>query len=246
MTVLAHRAAWAATILSLAALAVLALAVAPPDSVQGDAQRLMYLHVPAAWIAYVAFGVTSLTSALYLWRRTRNPRWDRLAAASAELGVLFTAITIVLGSLWGRPVWGVWWAWDARLITTLVLLFLYVGYLALRKVPAGREVRARRSAIAALVAFVDVPVVHFSVVWWRTLHQQPTVLNPELNPQIEGVMATTLLVGVVAFTALYVALLSSRYQLASVEDDAQTEALGAAVARRRGADHIPTLTEVGA
>jgi heme exporter protein C len=231
---------------SLAALAVLALAVTPPDRVQGDAQRLMYLHVPAAWIAYVAFGVTSLTSALYLWRRTRNPRWDRLAAASAELGVLFTAITIALGSLWGRPVWGVWWAWDARLITTLVLLFLYVGYLALRKVPASREVRARRTAIAALVAFVDVPVVHFSVVWWRTLHQQPTVLNPELNPQIEGVMATTLLVGVLAFTALYVALMTSRYQLASVEDDAQTEALSAAVARRRGAAGIPTLTEVGA
>ncbi len=246
MTVLARRVTWITTSVSLAALAVLALAVAPPDRVQGDAQRLMYLHVPAAWIAYVAFGVTSVTSALYLWRRTRNPRWDRLAAASAELGVLFTAITIALGSLWGRPVWGVWWAWDARLITTLVLLFLSVGYLALRKVPASRDVRARRSAIAALVAFVDVPVVHFSVVWWRTLHQQPTVLNPELNPQIEGVMATTLLVGVVAFTALYVALLASRCQLARVEDDADTQALSVAVARRRAAAGIPTLTEVSA
>lgn len=246
MTILVRRAAWVTALVSLAALAVLALVVAPPDRVQGDAQRLMYLHVPAAWIAYVAFGVTSLTSALYLWRRTRNLRWDRLAAASAELGVLFTAVTIALGSLWGRPVWGVWWAWDARLITTLVLLFLYVGYLALRRVPASREVRARRSAIAALVAFVDVPVVHFSVMWWRTLHQQPTVLNPELNPQIQGVMATTLLVGVLAFTALYVALLTSRYELARVEDDARTEALSAAVARRRGTASIPTPMEVGA
>lgn len=246
MTIHVRRAAWVTALVSLAALAVLALVVAPPDRVQGDAQRLMYLHVPAAWIAYVAFGVTSLTSALYLWRRTRNLRWDRLATASAELGVLFTAITIALGSLWGRPVWGVWWAWDARLITTLVLLFLYVGYLALRMVPASREVRARRSAIAALIAFVDVPVVHFSVMWWRTLHQQPTVLNPELNPQIEGVMATTLLVGVLAFTALYIALLTSRYELARVEEDAQAEALSDAVARRRGTAIIPTLTEVRA
>lgn len=243
---LARRALWVTTFVSLGALAALALVVAPPDRVQGDAQRLMYLHVPAAWVAYVAFGVTSLASGLYLWRRTRHARWDRIAAASAELGVLFTAVTIALGSLWGRPVWGVWWAWDARLITTLVLLFLYVGYLALRRVPASRDVRARRSAIAALVAFVDVPVVHFSVVWWRTLHQQPTVLNPELNPQIEGVMATTLLVGVVAFTALYAALLSSRYRLACVEDDAEVDALAVAVARRRAGAGVPTLTEVAA
>ena len=241
-----RRTLWATTGLSLAGLAWLGLAVAPPDRVQGDAQRLMYLHVPAAWIAYVAFGVTSVASALYLWRRTRHPRWDRVAAASAELGVLFTATTIALGSLWGRPVWGVWWAWDARLVTTLVLLFLYLGYLALRRVPASSDVRARRAAIAALVAFVDVPVVHFSVVWWRTLHQQPTVLNPELNPQIEGVMATTLLVGVVAFTFLYVALLAARCRLAVVEDGSRLDAINTAVARRRANAGVPTLTEVGA
>jgi heme exporter protein C len=247
MNVLVRRGFGISTLTSLGALAALGLVVAPPDRVQGDAQRLMYLHVPAAWVAYVAFGVTSVASALYLWRRTRHARWDRVAASSAELGVLFTALTIALGSLWGRPVWGVWWAWDARLVTTLVLLFLYLGYLALRNVPGSREVRARRSAIAALVAFVDVPVVHFSVVWWRTLHQQPTVLNPELNPQIEGVMATTLLVGVVAFTLLYVALLTSRYTLARAEDDARSVALEAAVARRRrGATVNPALTEVGA
>lgn len=245
MTLL-RRILWVTTAVALAALGLLALVVAPPDRVQGDAQRLMYLHVPAAWIAYVAFGVTSISSALFLWRRTRNARWDRVAAASAELGVLFTATTIALGSLWGRPVWGVWWAWDARLITTLVLLFLYLGYLALRRVPASAEARARRCAIAALVAFVDVPVVHFSVVWWRTLHQQPTVLRPELNPQIEGVMATTLLVGVIAFTALYATLLSARCRLAAVEDEARLDAISAAVARRRATAGVPALTEVGA
>lgn len=244
MTLL-RRSLWVLTGGSVLTLTWLALVVAPPDRVQGDAQRLMYLHVPAAWIAYVAFGVTSLASALYLWRRTRHPRWDRVAAASAELGVLFTALTIALGSLWGRPVWGVWWAWDARLITTLVLLFLYLGYLALRRAPASTDARARRSAIAALVAFVDVPVVHFSVMWWRTLHQQPTVLNPELNPQIEGVMATTLLVGVVAFTALYASLLVARCRLAAIGEDARARSIDLAVARRRAAGR-PALTEVGA
>lgn len=196
----------------------MALRVAPPDAVQGDAQRLMYLHVPVAWLAYLAFGVTALASLLYLIPATRAARWDRLAGASAEIGVVFTALTIVDGSLWARPVWGIWWTWDARLVTTAVLFFLYLGYLALRRVPASSDVRARRSAVVALAAFADVPVVHLSVIWWRTLHQQPTVLNPELNPQIHGIMATTLLVGVLAFTVLYVHLLLRRYQLAAIED----------------------------
>ena len=115
--------------------------------------------------------------------------WDRVAGASAELGVIFTGLTLLLGSLWGRPVWGVWWAWDARLVTTAVLFFLYLGYLALRRVPAAPDVRAKRCAIAALIAFVDVPIVHFSVTWWRTLHQEATVFNPELDAKIHGTMA---------------------------------------------------------
>jgi hypothetical protein len=148
---------WSA-LASLAVLAVLGLWVAPPEAVQRDAQRLMYLHVPAAWLAYLAFGVTALGSALYLWRRTRSPVGDRIAGASAEIGVVFTALTLVLGSLWGRPVWGIWWAWDARLVTTAVLFFLYIGYLALRRIPGPG--RPTRCAIAALIAFVDVPIVH--------------------------------------------------------------------------------------
>ena len=144
-------------------LALFGLWGAPPDEVQSDAQRLMYLHVPAAWIAYLAFGVTALASALWLWPRTRSTVWDRVAGASAELGVIFTGLTLVLGSLWGRPVWGVWWAWDARLVTTAVLFFLYLGYLALRRIPGAPDARAKRCAIAALIAFVDVPIVHFSV-----------------------------------------------------------------------------------
>jgi heme exporter protein C len=225
-----------ATIASLVVLVLFGLWGAPPDAVQSDAQRLMYLHVPAAWIAYLAFGVTAVGSLLWLWPRTRSQVWDRLAGASAELGVLFTALTLALGSLWGRPVWGVWWAWDARLVTTAVLFFLYLGYLALRRVPASPESRARRSAIAALVAFVDVPIVHFSVTWWRTLHQEATVFNPELKANIHGVMAFTLWWGVLAFSLLFVYLLDRRFRLAALEEDLEERELARAIAQRIGGD----------
>jgi heme exporter protein C len=223
--------AWAA-LGALVVLALFGLWGAPPDAVQGDAQRLMYLHVPAAWIAYLAFGVTAAASGLWLWPRTRSMVWDRIAGASAELGVVFTALTLVLGSLWGRPVWGVWWAWDARLVTTAVLLFLYLGYLALRRVPAAPEARAKRCAIAALIAFVDVPIVHFSVTWWRTLHQEATVFDPALKAHIHGVMAFTLWFGVLAFTLVYVALLDRRYRLAALEEDLDERELEQAIAER--------------
>jgi heme exporter protein C len=219
-------------LLAMGTLTVIGLFVAPPDEVQGDAQRLMYIHVPAAWLAYLAFGVTALASGLYLWPRTRSLVWDRVAGASAELGVIFTGLTLLLGSLWGRPVWGVWWAWDARLVTTAVLFFLYLGYLALRQVPAALDVRAKRCAIAALIAFVDVPIVHFSVTWWRTLHQQATVFNPELDAQIHGTMALALWVGVLAFTLLYVYLLDLRYRLEVLEEDREERDLEAAIADR--------------
>jgi heme exporter protein C len=222
---------WAA-LAALVVLAMFGLWGAPPDDVQGDAQRLMYLHVPAAWIAYLAFGVTAVASALWLWPRTRSMVWDRIAGSSAELGVLFTALTLLLGSLWGRPVWGVWWAWDARLVTTAVLLFLYLGYLALRRVPAAPEARAKRCAIAALIAFVDVPIVHFSVTWWRTLHQEATVFDPELKANIHGVMAFTLWWGVLAFTLVYVYLLDRRYRLESLEEDLDERELEQAIAER--------------
>jgi heme exporter protein C len=177
MAPVARRVVGGLAVTALVALVVVGLFVAPPDAFQGDAQRLMYLHVPAAWLAYLAFGVTAVCSALYLWGRTRSLVWDRIAGASAELGVVFTGLTLLLGSLWGRPIWGVWWAWDARLVTTAVLFFLYLGYLALRRIPAALDVRAKRCGVAALIAFVDVPIVHFSVTWWRTLHQEATVFE---------------------------------------------------------------------
>jgi len=221
-------------LVSLVALTLFGLWGAPTDAVQGDAQRIMYLHVPSAWLAYLAFFVTAAASALFLVRRTRSVVWDRIAGASAELGVMFTGLALALGSLWGRPVWGFWWAWDARLVSTALLFFLFLGYLALRRIPGDPVGAAKRNAIAALIAFVDVPIVHFSVEWWRTLHQKATVFNPQLNPKIHGVMGLTLWLGTIAFTLVYVYLLDRRYRLAVLEEGQADLALERAIAERTG------------
>lgn len=199
MSLGATRVLGAAAGVTGAAAAVLGLALAPPDAVQGEAQRLMYVHVPSAWVAYLAFAVVLLASVSYLLRR--ELRWDRHARAAAELGVGLTALAIVTGSLWGRPVWGVWWAWEPRLITTVVLLVVYLGYLGIRRRGGDPHAGARRAAVVGVAAFVNVPIVHFSVVWWRTLHQPPTVLRPG-GPaaDIHPLMLAALLTGVAAFT----------------------------------------------
>jgi heme exporter protein C len=225
---------------SLAVLAVLALVVVPPDAVQGDAQRLMYVHVPTAWLAYLAFFVTAVASVLWLWPRTRAPHWDLLAGSSAEVGVVFTGLTLALGSLWGRPIWGTWWEWDARLTTTLVLFFLYVGYLALRRTGATADERGKRCAIAALIAFADVPVVHFSVTWWETLHQEATVFNPDLDVRMEGFwMPFTLVFSVLAFTLLYATLVRARLRLAELDEGREERELRRAIEERRRAEVVP-------
>ena len=231
------------TVVSLVALVLFGLWGAPTDEVQGDAQRVMYLHVPSAWLAYLAFFITASASALFLWRRTRAEVWDRVAGASAELGVMFTGLALVLGSIWGRPVWGFWWAWDARLVSTALLFFLFLGYCALRRIPSSDPVgAAKRNAIAALIAFVDVPIVHFSGEWWRTLHQKATVFNPQLNPEIHGVMALTLWIGTIAFTLLYVYLLDRRYRLAVLEHGRADVELAHAIAERTGVKAgVPSL-----
>ena len=211
-----------AALLGLGLSATLSLVVAPPDALQGEVQRLMYVHVPAAWLAYLSFFVVFVSSVAYL--RTSRTRWDRVAAASAEIGVLFTALAIVLGALWGKPVWGTWWTWDPRLTTTAMLLLIYIGYLAVRRITDNPTRRARWSAVIGVVGFVDVPIVHLSVVWWRSLHQQSTVLRLG-GPQIEGSMLTALLVAVGAFTIVYAYLIAVRLRVGRLEERAAREAL---------------------
>lgn len=204
-------------LLSVVVTYVMGLWVTPPDVFQGNLVRLIYVHPAVAWVAYLAYGVTSIASLAYLWKRTRHYKWDLLAASSAEVGLVFTGLTLVTGSIWGRPTWGVWWTWDARLTTTALLFVLYAGYLILRALMPDPLKRARRSALAALIAFIDVPIVHQSVVWWKTLHQSATVLNAELSPKIHGEMAWTMLLGFVSFTIVYLWMVITRYQTARAE-----------------------------
>ncbi len=202
--------------------AIMSLLVAPPDAVQGNVQRLMYVHVPSAWLAYLAFGVVFVASIAYL--KGGRLFWDSLAAASAEIGVLFTALTLALGSLWGKPVWGTWWTWDPRLTTTAILLLIYLGYLAVRRLPDSPARRARWAAVVGVVGFIDVPIVHMSVVWWRSLHQAPTVLNPA-GPTIAPIMLDTLLLAVFAFTALYAYLIVLRLRVGRIEQRVMATAM---------------------
>ncbi len=187
----------------------------PQDAIQGQLSRILYVHVPGAWLAYLAFGVTMAASAMYLWRSTLV--WDRLAASSAEIGVYFTGLTLVLGMIWGKPTWGVWWTWDARLTLTAIMFFVYLGYLALRRTTDDIDARAKRSAILGVLAVVQIPLVHFSVVWWRSLHQAPTLLRPA-RPDMDGEMLLALLISVAMFTLMYVAMMVKRMELARLEE----------------------------
>ena len=207
-----------AVALILAATVAIGLLGVPADRLQGDVQRIMYVHVPAAWLAYLAFFVTLVGSLGYLIRR--DLRFDRLAAASAELGLLFTGAAIVSGSIWGKATWGIWWDWDPRLTTTAVMFVVYAGYVLLRGSIVERTRRARLAAVLGIVGFANVPIVHFSVLWWRGLHQAPTVLRPG-SPTIAPVLLAVLLANVVAFTIAFAWLLRRRMALEATRDAAQ-------------------------
>lgn len=212
----------AAAVATLAAGWALALAWAPPDRFQGDVQRLMYVHVPAAWNALALFTVAFLASVRVLWKRSLAA--DRLAHAAVEVGLLFTALTLALGSLWGKPVWGVWWTWDPRLTTTAILFVLFAGYLALRRMFDDPLRRATVSAAVAIVAFADVPIVHWSVTWWESLHQGPTVARLG-EPALDGAMLVALLVNALAASLLAGWLVMRRIRLARLEATAEDRLL---------------------
>ena len=204
------------TALALAAGLVTAL-ISPPDRLQGDFVRILYIHVPSAWLAFLAFGVTAAGSIGWLF--TRRMGWDRVAEASAETGVLFTGVALATGMIWGKPVWGTYWDWgDARLATTALMFFVYLGYLALRRTTSDPRLRARRSAVLGAVAVVQVPLVYFSVKLWRTLHQGLTI-RPD-GIQMDGAMVAALFTNLGAFTLLYLTLLAFRTELARLEEAA--------------------------
>ena len=200
---------WGALV-SLAVGVYLGLVVAPPDAYQGEAARIMYVHVPSAWMAMLAFTVIFVASLAYLWKR--NPVYDTLAHASAGIGAVFTAVALLDGAIWGKPIWGTWWTWDARLTSTAVLLLIYAAYLMLRHLVEDPERQARYAAVVGIVGFVDVPIIHMSVVWWRTLHQPASVLKPAAPSMAPAMLFPLVWMGF-AFLLLYLYLLSLRTQL---------------------------------
>jgi heme exporter protein C len=200
-----------ATVILLVAGLYLGLFVAPADYQQGESVRIMYVHVPAAWMAMFVYACLALASAVALiWR---HPLADLAAQAASPIGACFTFIALVTGSLWGKPMWGTWWVWDARLTSVLVLFFLYLGHIALAHGFDDPTRGARAAAILALVGFVNVPIIKFSVDWWSTLHQPASVLRLG-GPTIDGSMLRPLLLMGAAFTLLFVCLLLVRIKAA--------------------------------
>jgi heme exporter protein C len=189
----------------------------PAEVTQGNVQRIMYLHVPAVLVAYASFAVVLVASIAHLARR--QPAADRLAQAAAEVGVIFTGLTIASGAIWGKPTWGTWWTWDARLTSVAILFVMYLGYLLLRGMIEDRERAARYSAVLGIVAALDVPLVHFSVYWWRTLHQPPSILKPGPST-MPGVFLAALLVNLAAFALLAAYFVARRAAILRREEEA--------------------------
>jgi heme exporter protein C len=202
-------------LVGLAAVYLVAFMYTPVEARQGLAQKIFYIHVPAAWSALLSFSLVGLASALYLW--LHDQRLDRFAAASAEVGVAFSVVMLTSGPIWAKPIWGTWWTWDARLTLTLFLFFLFVGYLSLRAAVHDPAERARFSAVVGILGLLLVPFIHLSVYLFRTLHPQPIVLKPSA-PSLPPEMLRTLLVSTVVFTLLYLGFVTARYGLALAED----------------------------
>ena len=232
-------------LLALAGLALLVLyglVVSPADREMDDAVRLMYVHVPSATYLYVGCFFTTVASALWLWKRT--PGWDALAEAGAEVGLVFSLVTLLTGSLWGRPTWGTYWTWDARLTSTAVLTALLVGYLALRRLDLDPDARSTRAAVLGLLLVPNVVVVNRSVAWWRSLHQEATLAR--IDPTIEGDMLVALMVGFVALGLVFTWLMVHRFRVAWLEQQVDRVDLDAALAARRAEARDPAVPDPSA
>jgi heme exporter protein C len=203
--------------LVLAALLILFVARRADAAMGGQLQRLFYVHVPAAWISYLGFAIVFVASIAYL--RTSARRWDLVAHSAAEVGVVFCSLVLITGPIWAHPVWGTWWQWDARLTSTLVLWLTYLGYLMLRAFAADAQAVGRPAAVVGILGFVNVPIVHFSVYWWRTLHPQgPAVANPARDSGLGAPELLTFFAALAAFTLLFAWLLAVRVDLGRMAD----------------------------
>jgi heme exporter protein C len=220
----------AITVIGLAAGGYLALVSSPPDENMGDVVRLMYVHVPVVTMAYVGCLITTVASGMVLWKK--SPWWDVTAAAAAEVATVFTGLTLVVGMIWARPTWGVWWVWDARLTSTAMLLLLLLGYLAVRRIPTDAAARARRSAVVGLLLLPNVIVVNRSVTWWRSLHQGTTILNT-LKPRIHDQMAFTLVFCIGVGVLVFAWILIHRWRLSWIEQQLEGREFEAALVDRR-------------
>ena len=210
---------WASLLVGMAGL-YYSLFASPADYQQGESVRIMYVHVPAAWLSMLAYMVIAAASVVTLVWRIKVA--DILAGASARIGAWFTFLALITGSLWGKPMWGTWWIWDARLTSELILLFLYLGYIGLRSAIEERETAARAAAVLALVGVINIPIIHYSVEWWNTLHQGATVTKFD-KPSIDWSMLRPLLLMALAYTLFYVHILLrwARIELLERERDSQ-------------------------
>jgi heme exporter protein C len=182
----------------------------PTEATMGIIQRIFYIHVPAAWVAFFAFGIVALCSAVYLW--LGDERLDRAALAAAEGGMVFTTVVLLTGPLWARIAWGTYWTWEPRLVLTLLLWFIYLGYFMVRASTESPERGKRFAAVVGIVGALDIPLIHLSVVWFRSLHPGPVVMKPE-GPTLDPDMLLTLMVGLGSFTLLFLGVFLQRYAL---------------------------------
>jgi heme exporter protein C len=210
-------------------LGVLIFGFTPNDRLMGFSQKIMYLHLPSIWAAYLSFFIVFYCSIAYLWKRT--PRFDRVAAAAAEIGVVFCGLAILTGAIWGRPTWGTYWVWDARLTTTLLLFMIFVGYVVLRAFSDPGEQQARMAAVIGIVGFLDIPLIHLSVQWWRTLHQPTTMFKlgggGQPKPAMPPELLYPLLLSLAVMTVFYVFLMLFRLRV-----EREAEALAENLANR--------------
>lgn len=196
----------------------------PTEASMGVIQRIFYIHVPAAWVAFFAFGIVALCSAVYLW--LGDERLDQAAVSAAEGGMVFTTIVLLTGPLWGKIAWGTYWTWEPRLTLTLLLWFIYLGYFLVRAATENPERGKRFSAVVGIVGVFNIPLIHLSVLWFRSLHPTPVVMKPD-GPTLHPDMLLTLMVGLLSFSLLFLGVFLQRYVLAA--------ALHAAAVRERRA-----------